>query len=347
MPKYERRSSSHETCKFPDKVYHVSPDRCALCNADLEQRERTDALKKQSEQGEVPAEVTAEGSVVYASEENREVQTDTEAQTADKAESSAAQTSKEEAAENLPIAISCRGESWAPDDNDKEDGWPAILSSMLEENGVSAAVSDYTWDMAGTLSQMRFADVPEETVDSYIEAHNENGLRGYLYETTVRDDLEESYIERDDYESIPVICIGYNGGYGVSSAELIEQQSLILNTYTLQAADAAADASEEADQENDVDDGEMGISGKYLIVGHLPAGWRDLNNYETRMKNAWGDHFVSLNEIEKNAWGDHFVSLNEIEGDVVSRGYREAVADTIYNKLVEMGYCEVQEQTQE
>ena len=163
-----------------------------------EQRERTEALKKQSEQGEVPAEVTAEGSVVYASEENREVQTDTAAQTDDKTESSAAQTSKEEAAENLPIAISCRGESWAPDGNDKEDGWPAILGSMLEENGISAAVSDYTWDMAGTLSQMRFADVPEETVDSYIETHNENGLRGYLYETTVRDDLEESYIERED-----------------------------------------------------------------------------------------------------------------------------------------------------
>ena len=300
-----------------------------------EQRERTEALKKQSEQymqREIPANITADGSEVYASEENREVQTDTAAQSADKAENSASQTSKEEVPENLPIAISCRGESWAPDGNDKEDGWPAILGSMLEENGVSAAVSDYTWDMAGTLSQMRFADVPEETVDSYIEAHNENGLRGYLYETTVRDDLEESYIEREDYESIPVICIGYNGGYGMSSAELIEQQSLILNTYTLQAANAPSEASTEADQENGVDDGEMGISGKYLIVGHLPAGWRDLNNYETRMKNAWGDHFVSLNEIE---------------GDVVSRGYREAVADTIYNKLVEMGYCEVKEPAQE
>ena len=300
-----------------------------------EQRERTEALKKQSEQymqGEIPANITADGSEVYASEENREVQTDTAAQSADKAENSASQTSKEEVPENLPIAISCRGESWAPDGNDREDGWPAILGSMLEENGVSATVSDYTWDMAGTLSQMRFADVPEETVDSYIEAHNENGLRGYLYETTVRDDLEESYIEREDYESIPVICIGYNGGYGMSSAELIEQQSLILNTYKLQAANATSEASAEADQENDVDDGEMGISGKYLIVGHLPAGWNDLNNYETRMKNAWGDHFVSLNEIE---------------GDVVSREYREAVADTIYNKLVEMGYCEVKEPAQE
>ena len=300
-----------------------------------EQRERTEALKKQSEQymqGEIPANITADGSEVYASEENREVQTDTAAQSADKAENSASQTSKEEVPENLPIAISCRGESWAPDGNDREDGWPAILGSMLEENGVSATVSDYTWDMAGTLSQMRFADVPEETVDSYIEAHNENGLRGYLYETTVRDDLEESYIERENYESIPVICIGYNGGYGVSSAELIEQQSLILNTYKLQAADATPEASTEADQENDVDDGEMGISGKYLIVGHLPAGWNDLNNYETRMKNAWGDHFVSLNEIE---------------GDVVSREYREAVAETVYNKLVEMGYCEVQEKAQE
>ena len=300
-----------------------------------EQRERTKALKEQSErymQGEVPAEVTEGGTEVVASEENRSEYSDPEAQSDDNAENEADQTSEEEATEDQTIAISCRGESWAPDGNDKEDGWPAILGSMLEENGISAAVSDYTWDMAGTLSQMRFADVPEETVNSYIEAHNENGLRGYLYETTVREDLEESYIEREDYESIPVICIGYNGGYGVSSAELIEQQGLILNTYTLQAADAAADASAEADQENDVDDGEMGISGKYLIVGHLPAGWRDVNNYETRMKNAWGDHFVSLNEIE---------------GDVLSGEYREAVADTIYNKLVEMGYCGEQAQATE
>ena len=118
----------------------------------------------------------------------------------------------------------------------------------------------------------------------------------------------------------------------MSSAELIEQQGLILNTYTLQAADATPEASTEVGQENGVDDGDMGISGKYLIVGHLPAGWNDLNNYETRMKNAWGDHFVSLNEIE---------------GDVVSREYREAVAETVYNKLVEMGYCEVQEKAQE
>ena len=289
-----------------------------------EQRERTEALKKQSEQymqGEIPANITADGSEVYASEENREVQTDTAAQSADKAENSASQTSKEEVPENLPIAISCRGESWAPDGNDREDGWPAILGSMLEENGISAAVSDYTWDMAGTLSQMRFADVPEETVDSYIEAHSANGMRGYLYETTVRDDLEESYIEREDFESIPVICIGYNGGYGMSSAELIEQQGLILNTYTLQAADTDSDS--EDDSENSVDDGEMGISGKYLIVGHLPAGWKDLNNYENRMKTAWGDHFVSLNEIK---------------GDLSSREYMEAVAETIYNKLIEMGY---------
>lgn len=296
-----------------------------------EQRARTQALKQQSEkymQGELPAEITTEGSEITASEENREVQTDAASKINEKSANGASEAPKEEVPENQPIAISCRGESWAPDGNDKEDGWPAILGSMLEEDSISVAVSDYTWDMAGTLSQLRYAGVSEETVDSYIEAHNKNGLRGYLYETTVRDDLEESYIEREDYDSIPIICIGYNGGYGISSAELIEQQGLILNTYTLQVANATT----EADQENDVNDGEMGISGKYLIVGHLPAGWRDLNNYETRMKNAWGDHFVSLNEIE---------------GDVLSREYREAVAETIYNKLIEMGYCGEQTQLQE
>ena len=300
-----------------------------------EQRERTKALKEQSErhmQGEVPAEVTEGGTEVVASEENRSEYSDPEAQSDDNAENEADQTSEEEATEDQTIAISCRGESWAPDGNDKEEGWPAILGAMLEENGINADVSDYTWDMAGTLSQMRFADIPEETVDAYIEAHNEKGLRGYIYETTVRADLEESYIERDDYESIPIICIGYNGGYGISSDELIEQQSLILNTYELQEATAADGASTEDDQENDVDDGDMEISGKYLIVGHLPAGWRDLNNYETRMNNAWGDHFVSLNEIE---------------GNVLSGEFREAVAETVYNKLVEMGYCGEQAQATE
>ena len=82
----------------------------------------------------------------------------------------------------------------------------------------------------------------------------------------------------------------------------------------------------ESDSENSVDDGEMGISGKYLIVGHLPAGWKDLNNYENRMKTAWGDHFVSLNEIE---------------GDLTSREYREAVAEAVYSKLIEMGYVDL------
>ena len=230
---------------------------------------------------------------------------------------------EEEAAAKIPVSISCRGESWASDGNNREDGWPALLGIIMEENNVNAVVSDYTWDMSGSLSQMRFADVPEETVNEFIDRHNKNGLQNVRVETVVRDDLEENYIERNDYDSIPVICIGYSGGYGRSSDELIEQQSVILNTYNLQ--EPATNADENSSEETKYNDGEMGISGKYLILGHLPSDWTDLENYENRMRNAWGDHFVSLNDIE---------------GDVLSWEFREDVAETVYDKLVEMKYLE-------
>ena len=69
-----------------------------------------------------------------------------------------------------------------------------------------------------------------------------------------------------------------------------------METYEL----AEVDSDDSADDQNgeEYDDGDMEISGKYLIVGHLPAGWSNLENYETRMKDAWGDHFVSLNDIQ-------------------------------------------------
>ena len=265
-----------------------------------EQRERTESLKSDSE---------------HAGEEQEAAEQE--------AEEDAQRIAEEEAEAQLPIAISCRGESWAQDGNDREDGWPAMLGALLEENEVNATVSDYTWDMSGTLSQMRFADVPEATVNEYINKHNNNGMQGIRVETTVRADLEEDYIEREDYTSIPIICIGYNGGYGQSTDELIEQQGIILETYEL--AEVGNDDSVDAQNGEEYDDGDMEISGKYLIVGHLPAGWSNLENYETRMKDAWGDHFVSLNDIQ---------------GDVLSWDFREGVAQKVYDKLVQMKYLE-------
>ena len=76
------------------------------------------------------------------------------------------QEEAEAAAAALPLTISCRGESWQRDGADRADGWPAMLASLLEDEEIDAEVSDYTWDMAGTLSQMRFADVSEEQVNA-------------------------------------------------------------------------------------------------------------------------------------------------------------------------------------
>lgn len=267
-----------------------------------DQRKRTEELREEAERVRQEKETAMEKAMKEAQEEE--------------------QRAEEEAAAQLPIEISCRGESWAKDGNDRDDGWPAMLNGLFEENEDNAVASDYTWDMSGSLSQMRFADVPEATVNDYIKKHNDKGLQGIRVETTVRDDLDDDYIEREDLESIPVICIGYNGGYGRSTDELIEQQEVILKTYVL------TDGSDDSDVDKnnrEYDDGEVGISGKYLIVGHLPAGWRDLDDFEGNMKNAWGDHFVSLNDIK---------------GDVLSSDFRENVAQLVYDKLEEMQYLE-------
>ena len=212
--------------------------------------------------------------------------------------------------------ISCRGDSWQQgEDADRTLGWPVKLQAVLDEQKIELTVFDGTWDMSGTLSQMSYAGVPLHTVSEFINGHKEAGLSDVRTETVVRRDLHRKIVERTDYDAIPVICIGYFGGFGRDLEELIEQQKLILETYQLPQAD-----EENTDKEND---GEEGISGCYLILGHTPNGWTDINAYEEAMTKAWGDHYISLNSLG---------------GDVFSDDFRQKVADTIYLQLQDKGY---------
>ena len=58
-------------------------------------------------------------------------------------------------------------------------------------------------------------------------------------------------------------------------------------------------------------------------MGRYPSGWTDRAAYDEAMTKAWGDHYVSLNELG---------------GDVFSDEFRQKTAETIYEQLKEKGY---------
>lgn len=212
-----------------------------------------------------------------------------------------------------PVMISCRGDAWqSADGADRATGWPAALQTLLDDAETDVEVYDGTWDMAGTLSQLRYAGVSAEVTDTYIEAHRSAGLGEIRTETVVRADLEEVYQERTDTEAIPVICMGYYGGFGQDPEELVQQQADLLRTYQLPE-----------DENLDVNTGEMNIKGRFLILGYLPLSINDAAGYDAAMEKAWGDHYLSLNETE---------------GDLFSDEFRRNVAGAVYEKLTELGY---------
>ncbi|MGN0363514.1 MAG: hypothetical protein ACI4ET_11815 [Bilifractor sp.] len=195
-------------------------------------------------------------------------------------------------------AISVRGDSYMDDDADKANGYPAKLQALLQADGSTVTVEDDTWDMAGTLSQMSLAGVPDSTVQGYISEHTQKGLTSN-YETVVRNDLSKYKKDRTDQGDLPVLTMGYHGGWGNDLNELIEQEKAVLATYTNGSKD-------------------------YLVLGSYPADWTDHTAYDQAMTAAFGDHYVSLNATVPN-------SLMTEEG-------RQGIAQIVFNKLKELKY---------
>ncbi len=218
------------------------------------------------------------------------------------AESESVAVEAEEEEEVGITGISVRGDSFNTDGTDEEDGYPALLQALLTENDYDLEVEDNTWDMAGTLSQMALAGVDEDEIQDYIDAHTEEqGGSITAVESVVRDDLDEKQTEREDLNDIPVICMGYYGGWNNDLDELIEQQQKILDTY------------EQTDA--------------YIICGFYPYSVSDRDAYDEAMEEAWGEHYLPLNDA--------------IGGTAaMTADGRELIAEAIYDKLVDLGYLE-------
>lgn len=208
----------------------------------------------------------------------------------------AADTAEAQAAS---MGISCWGDEFYEPEAAEQYSYRAALQRILDENGYDLTVANKTLEGAGTLSMMKMAGVPQEELDAYIASHQASGGNLAVTETGIRD-LTEEETDRWERDYIPVLMMGYYGGWNNDIQELIEQQQKILDTFG-------------ANKEN------------FIIAGIPPLDKTvGTSEYDAAMEAAWGEHYVSTAQTSRYA-------LSSKEG-------QEEIAQAIYEKLLVLNY---------
>lgn len=206
--------------------------------------------------------------------------------------------------ENQVPLISLRGDAFVKEENIEESGVGACLKKLLEEKHITAQVNEYVMYKSGSMSHLRLAGVAEDKIETYRKRHeeNEDNIELTIYERKVRDAADMDLI-RDDQDGIPVICMGYNGGWYNDLDELTAQIQDVLDTYTQKEA--------------------------YLIIGVYPNVNVTKAEYDQKMTETFGNHYLQVEDKVTH-------SLSEPKGS-------QDMAEAILEKLQEMGYLKVEE----
>ena len=201
----------------------------------------------------------------------------------------------------LPKGISFWGDEFFTAENELQYSSRVKLEEKLKAEGYTLEYANKTLAGAGTLSVMKMAGVPQADLDKYIEAHKASAGSATppVTETGIRD-LTEEEMKRSDKDYIPIITMGYYGGWNKDPKELAEQQQKVLNTFGAN-------------------------KDKFIIVGVRPMdGSVNIPEYEKVMKETWGEHYISTIDICT-------VTTTTADGQT-------QVADALYEKLLELGY---------
>lgn len=208
---------------------------------------------------------------------------------------------KEPAKPILPQGISFWGDEFFTAENELQYSSRVKLEEKLKAEGYTLEYANKTLAGAGTLSVMKMAGVPQADLDKYIEKHKASAGSATLpvTETGIRD-LTDEEMKRSDKDYIPVITMGYYGGWNKDPRELAEQQQKVLDTFGKN-------------------------KDKFIIVGVRPMdGGVNIPEYESVMKEIWGEHYISTIDICT-------VTTTTADGQT-------QVAEALYNKLLELGY---------
>ena len=260
-------------------------DRLKALAASATQEEQTDAGQSQAE----------------ASQDQEEAK-NTEAEQKAGEGTGVKENSEDPAAEVQTEAagISCWGDEFFSQE-DAQYSYKNVLQQLLTDNGYELQVADKTLAGASTLSLMKMAGVSQADLDQYIAEHTEAaaGANIPITETGIRD-LTAEQTDRSDADYIPVIFMGYYGGWNYDPNELAEQEQKILDTFG-------------ANKNN------------YVIVGLAPAdGSVDQATYDSTMKEKWGEHYISAAEVTTVP--------------VASQQGQSEIAQAVFQKLEELGY---------
>lgn len=258
-------------------------DRLKALAAAAAQEEQTDTGRAETSQDQKGAENTeAEQNAVEETGEG------------EKSEDPAAETQTE------AEGIACWGDEFFSQE-DAQYSYKNVLQQLLTDNGYELQVADKTLAGASTLSLMKMAGVSQTDLDQYIAEHTEAaaGAEIPITETGIRD-LTAEQTDRSDADYIPVIFMGYYGGWNYDPEELAEQEQKILDTFG-------------ANKDN------------YVIVGLAPAdGSVDQATYDSTMKAKWGEHYISAAEA--------------VTVPVASQQGQSEIAQAVFQKLEELGY---------
>ncbi len=204
--------------------------------------------------------------------------------------------------EKNPEGIVCWGDDLINGEASAKYSYKVVLQKLLEENGYNLPVQDKTLQGAGTLSMMTMAGVPAEEVQQFVTKHKEKaaGANLAVTETGIRD-LTEEQTERTDINCIPVICMGYYGGWSHDPEELAQQQQKILDTFPNKE--------------------------KFIIVGTRPMdGSVDAATLDAALKAKWGKNYISAAEVTTSP-----SSTYEAQAEI---------AQAILDKLEELKYIQ-------
>ena len=211
----------------------------------------------------------------------------------------AEETADEETARTISGVV-CWGDDLINGDASNTYSYMAVLQKLLTDNGYNLTVVNKTLQAGGTLSMMKMAGVGDETLQGYITKHQQaaNGAQLNVTETGIRD-LTEEETTRNDMDCIPVIFMGYYGGWNHDPAELAEQQEQILNTFQYK------------------DD--------FIVVGTIPLDG-----------SVTAD---ALDQVLSQKWGEHYISLASVTAQPsATYEAQQAMGEAVFNKLQELGY---------
>lgn len=181
------------------------------------------------------------------------------------------------AARALPAGILCIGDEFLTRQDAAEHSYTVVLQAYLEAAGWQLPVINEGIGQSGSLSIMKYAGVPDAIVQQYAASHpiiiatSSSSTAQESFETTISE-FPDGILDVSQYkEYLPVLFMGYYGGWNESPEELADQQKEILKALGSSYEDLC------------------------VVIGLATGDTGEMREkYERVMEDTWGDRYISV-----------------------------------------------------